>query len=141
MHGNIIPISVARNLNQLVRKSDVVIVGCALMPDMKHLINADFMNKSKSTSVFKNIARGPFIDTNELVEALNQSRIFGPDLDIIEDEPNNTTDRPTLKQSCCVVLPHMSSAIIEIQEQVAAESAQKLLAGLTGEALVNELKL
>jgi glyoxylate/hydroxypyruvate reductase len=38
-------------------------------------------------------------------------------------------------------VPHIGSATIETREQMATESVKNLLAGLTGEAMVNELEL
>lgn len=122
MHSNIVPIEVAQNLNQPTGEGDMVIVGCALMPDTKHLINADFLNKMRNTSVIVNIARGLVIDMNVLVEALYQGKIFGVGLVVIEGEPNITADYPTLKQPRCVVPPHIGSAAIETREQMAADS-------------------
>ncbi|KAH6614092.1 hypothetical protein C7974DRAFT_444048 [Boeremia exigua] len=139
--GSSIPIKVAGTLDQLASESDVVIVGCALTQSTKHLINDDFLNKMKNTAVIVNIARGPVIDTDALVNALDQGTIFGAGLDVIEDEPNIQADHPILKQPRCVVLPHIGSATYETREQMAIESVQNLLAGLTGKDMVNELKL
>ncbi|KAF2631100.1 hypothetical protein BU25DRAFT_428844 [Macroventuria anomochaeta] len=141
MHGLTVPVEVARNLGQLASESDVVIVGCALTPSTKHLVNADFFKKMKKTSVIVNIARGPVIDTNSLVDALDQGKIFGTGLDVIEDEPNIQAIYPILEQPRCVLLPHIGSATLETREQMVAESVQNLLAGSIGEAMVNELKL
>ncbi|KAF3044065.1 hypothetical protein E8E12_008703 [Didymella heteroderae] len=139
--GRATPVNVVRDLDQLASESDVLIVGCALTPQTKHLIDANFFGKMKRTAVVVNIARGPVIDTNALVEALDQQAIFGAGLDVIEDEPNIPADHPILKQPRCVVLPHIGSATVQTREQMAMESVQNLLAGLAGEAMVNEWKL
>lgn len=136
-----VTIEVARDLHQLAEESDVVIVGCALTPDTKHLINADFLNKMRPTAVIINIARGSVIDTDALVSALDQGKIFGAGLDVMEDEPNIQADHPILRQPRCVVLPHIGSANFETRERMATESVRNLLAGLEGEAMVNEWKL
>lgn len=141
LFGKGTPIDVARDLDQLASESDVIIIGCALTPETKHLVNADFFGKMKKTAVIVNIARGPVIDTNALVEALDQGTIFGAGLDVIEDEPNIPADHPVLKQPRCVVLPHIGSATFQTREQMATESVQNLLAGLTGENMVNEWRL
>lgn len=139
--GRSIPIEVARNTDQLAEDSDVIIVGCALTPSTKHLIGAKFFDQMKKTAVIVNIARGPVIDTDTLVEALGSGKIFGAGLDVIEGEPNITAGHPILKQPRCVVLPHIGSATIETREQMAIESVQNLLTGLKGEDMVNELRM
>lgn len=136
-----IPIEPATSSEQLAQESDVVIVGCALTPSTKHLVSTGFFSKMKKLSVIVNIARGPIIDTNALVKALDEGQIFGAGLDVIENEPNITAVHPILKQPRAVLVPHIGSATIETREQMATESVQNLLAGLTGEEMINELDL
>ncbi|KAL5117847.1 hypothetical protein ACEQ8H_004165 [Pleosporales sp. CAS-2024a] len=136
-----IPIEPATSADQLAADSDVVIVGCALTPSTKHMISTDFFSKMKRLAVIVNIARGPVIDTTALVEALDQGKIFGAGLDVIENEPNIQADHPILKQPRAVVVPHIGSATLETREQMATESVQNLLAGITGSAMVNEVHL
>ena len=136
-----IPIEPATSADQLAQESDVVIVGCALTPSTKHLVSTDFFSKMKKLGVIVNIARGPIIDTDALVRALHEEQIFGAGLDVIENEPNIQADHPILKQTRCVLVPHIGSATIETREQMATESVKNLLAGLTGSAMVNEVDL
>lgn len=136
-----ISIEVASSADELASESDVVIVGCALTPSTKHMVSTDFFKKMKKLAVIVNIARGPIIDTDALVKALDDQQIFGAGLDVIENEPNIQADHPLLKQSRCVLVPHIGSATIETREQMAMETVKNLLAGLTGDAMVNEVEL
>jgi glyoxylate/hydroxypyruvate reductase len=136
-----IAIEAASSADQLASESDVVIVGCALTPSTKHMVSSDFFNKMKKLAVIVNIARGPIIDTDALVKALDDEQIFGAGLDVIENEPNIQADHPLLKQPRCVLVPHIGSATIETREQMAMETVKNLLAGLTGDAMVNEVEL
>ncbi|KAF2473729.1 uncharacterized protein BDR25DRAFT_256568 [Lindgomyces ingoldianus] len=136
-----IPISPVLDWKELAKESDVVIVGCALTPSTKHLVNAEFFHQMKKLAVIVNIARGPVIDTDALVSALDEGQIFGAGLDVVENEPNIQADHPLLKQPRCVLLPHVGSATIETREQMATESVKNLLAGLKEDAMVNEVEL
>jgi glyoxylate/hydroxypyruvate reductase len=136
-----IPIEPAKSADELASESDVVVVGCALTPSTKHLLSTEFFKKMKKLAVIVNIARGPVIDTDALVKALDDGQIFGAGLDVIENEPNIQADHPILKQPRCVLMPHIGSATIETREQMATESVKNLLAGLTGEKMVNEVEL
>lgn len=138
---SVIPVEPASSADQLAEESDVVIVGCALTPSTKHLVGNDFFSKMKKLAVIINIARGPIIDTDALVKALDEEQIFGAGLDVIENEPNIQADHPILKQPRCVLVPHIGSATIETREQMATESVKNLLAGLTGAGMVNEVEL
>jgi glyoxylate/hydroxypyruvate reductase len=131
----------ARSAEQLASESDVVVVGCALTPSTRHLVSTAFFAKMKKLAVIVNIARGPIIDTDALVKALDEGHIFGAGLDVIENEPNISADHPLLKQPRCVLVPHIGSATIETREQMAIESVKNLLAGLEGGAMVNEVEL
>lgn len=136
-----VPIEPAKGLDELASESDVVIVGCALTSSTKHIVNADLFSKMKKLAVVINIARGPVVDTNALVDALDKEQIFGAGLDVIENEPNIQSDHPILKQPRCVLMPHIGSATIDTRIDMATESVRNLLAGLTGEAMVNEVEL
>jgi glyoxylate/hydroxypyruvate reductase len=133
--------NVVSSIEQLASESDVVIVGCPLTPDTKHIVNAAFLGQMKKTAVLINIARGPVVDTDALVKALDDGQIFGAGLDVIENEPNIQADHPLLKQPRCVLMPHIGSATIETREDMATESVKNLLAGLKGEQMVNEYEL
>jgi glyoxylate/hydroxypyruvate reductase len=138
--GNV-SVEPANSWEQLASESDVVVVACSLTPATKHFVNANFFSKMKKLAVIVNIARGPVIDTNALVEALQSERIFGAGLDVVEDEPNIQADHPLLRQPRCVLVPHIGSANIETRAQMAEESVKNLLAGLKDEAMVNEVEL
>jgi glyoxylate/hydroxypyruvate reductase len=112
-----------------------------LTPSTRHLVSTAFFAKMKKLAVIVNIARGPIIDTDALVKALDEGHIFGAGLDVIENEPNISADHPLLKQPRCVLVPHIGSATIETREQMAIESVKNLLAGLEGGAMVNEVEL
>ncbi|KAF2268666.1 hypothetical protein CC78DRAFT_565167 [Lojkania enalia] len=139
--GAAIPIEPAKDWEQLACESDVLIVGCALTRSTKHLISTNFLSRMKKLSVLVNIARGPVVDTDALVAALDKGEIFGAGLDVIENEPNILANHPILKQPRCVLVPHIGSATIETREQMATESVKNLLAGLKGEPMVNEVEL
>jgi len=136
-----LPMQPAKDIDHLASLSDVIIVGCALSPSTKHIVNSSFLTKMKKTAVIVNIARGPVIDTNALVEALKTEQIFGAGLDVIENEPNIAADHPILKEKRCILVPHIGSATVRTREQMAEESVRNLLAGLKGEAMVNEAEL
>lgn len=131
----------AMSLEDLASSSDIVIVGCPLTPSTFHIVDASFFAKMKKTAVLINIARGPVVDTDALVGALQQEQMFGAGLDVIEDEPDITKDHPILRQERCVLLPHIGSATIKTREQMAEECVKNLCAGLTGLAMVNEVPL
>jgi D-3-phosphoglycerate dehydrogenase len=74
-------------LMELLERSDFVSINCDLNPSSRHLINAQALAGMKSSSVLINTARGPVIEENALVSALQNGKIRGAGLDVFEQEP------------------------------------------------------
>ena len=125
-------------LDQLLQQSDVVSLHCPLTPQTHHLIDEAALKKMKSTAVLINTARGPVVDENALVHALNSGGIRGAGLDVFENEP---AIHPGLLQSNrTVLLPHIGSATWQTRKVMAQMCANNILAGLRNEPLPNEVK-
>lgn len=68
-------------------KADLVVLACALTDETHHLINSTRLSLMKPTAYLVNIARGPVVDTQALVSALNDEIIAGAALDVTDPEP------------------------------------------------------
>ncbi len=75
------------DLNTLLRESDYVLVNCALTPETRGLIGAREIAQMKKDAVIVNTARGPIIQQQALIDALENGRIGGAALDVFEKEP------------------------------------------------------
>jgi D-lactate dehydrogenase len=73
-------------LDELLRGSDVVSLHCPLIPETRHIINADSLKKMKNHAIIINTSRGALIDTSELINALKNREIGGAGLDVYEEE-------------------------------------------------------
>src|SRR3954471_23440044 len=58
-----------------------------LVPETRKMINDDAFSKMKPTAILINCARGPIIDTDALVRALDAKKIAGCALDTIDPAP------------------------------------------------------
>ena len=74
-------------LHELMIRSDDVLVAAPLTPETRGLIDAEALAAMKSTAVLVNVGRGPVVDEEALVAALEQRRIRGAALDVFETEP------------------------------------------------------
>jgi phosphoglycerate dehydrogenase-like enzyme len=74
-------------LLELTARSDDVVVSLPLTPQTQGLVGRDAIAAMKRTAVFVNIGRGPTVDEEALVEALEQGRLRGAALDVFETEP------------------------------------------------------
>ena len=74
-------------LNDLLAASDYVSLHPPLMPQTRKMISDDALGRMKKTAFLINCARGPIIDTDALVRALDGRKIAGCALDTVDPEP------------------------------------------------------
>lgn len=73
-------------LEELLRRSDLVSLHCPLFHETYHIINRDTIALMKDTAVLVNTSRGGLIDTEALLEALRAKKFAGVGLDVYEQE-------------------------------------------------------
>lgn len=121
-------------LDALLAQADFVSLHCPLIPQTHHLIGERALEQMKPTAILINTARGPVVDTDALVRALQERRIARAALDVTDPEPI-PSDHPLLTLPNCIVVPHIASATITARDRMATMAAENLLAGLRGERL------
>ena len=115
----------------LLRDSDFVTIHTPLLPDTRHLINAQSLRTMKKTAYLVNASRGPVVDEAALVQALTEGWIAGAGLDVFEEEPKV---HPGLMGLSNVVLaPHIASASSDTRINMAALAVDNCLAVLEGQ--------
>jgi glyoxylate reductase len=118
------------DLATLLRESDFVSLHTPLLPQTRHLINADSLRTMKKTAYLINASRGPVVDEAALVQALRERWIAGAGLDVFEDEPKV---HPGLIELPNVVLaPHIASASHDTRQVMARLAVDNCLAVLEG---------
>eukprot|EP00051_Salpingoeca_urceolata_P020417 m.306065 g.306065 ORF g.306065 m.306065 type:complete len:329 (-) comp19618_c0_seq6:118-1104(-) len=122
------------SLEDLLRQSDYVVLVCPCTEQTTGLINSDRLKLMKSTASIINIARGPVIVTDDLVEALSSGTIASAGLDVFDPEPL-PRDHALNKLRNVVMTPHRGSATAQARRGMAELSLANLAAGVRGEAL------
>ena len=74
------------DLEEAFCRADVLAVCCLLNERTYHLVNADRLAQMKPTAYLVNIARGPIVDQDALVNALKAGQLAGAGLDVLERE-------------------------------------------------------
>lgn len=69
----------------LIEESDVISLHCPLLPPTEHLLDKKQFEKMQDTVII-NTARGGLINTNALIEALNNGNVKSAGLDVLEHE-------------------------------------------------------
>jgi len=93
------------SLEDAFRRADVLSVSVPLSPATRHLVNAERLALMKPTAYLINTARGPIVDQKALTRALQEKRIAGAGLDVLEEEPPDPAD-PILKLDNVILSPH-----------------------------------
>lgn len=93
------------DLEEVFRRADIVSVSCPLTPQTRHLVNGERLALMKPTAYFINTARGPIVDQKALTKALQERRIAGAGLDVLEQEPPDPDD-PILQLDNVILAPH-----------------------------------
>jgi len=83
-------------LETLLRDADVVSIHVPLLPTTRHLLNADRLALMKPSAILVNTARGGVVDSKALLAALDEGRLAGAALDVLEGEEVITEDRVLL---------------------------------------------
>jgi glyoxylate reductase len=114
----------------LLRESDFVTLHTPLLPETKHLINAQSLKTMKKTAYLVNASRGPVVDEAALAQALKEGWIAGAGIDVFEEEPKV---HPGLMGLPNVVLaPHIASASSDTRLKMANLAVDNCLAVLEG---------
>lgn len=105
---------------------DLLVVSLPLTPKTEHLLAApEFEVLSKKKTYISNIARGPIIKTDDLIEALDKGLIRGAALDVTDPEPL-PDGHPLWKAKNVIITPHISGASTEYTNRVLAILEQNL---------------
>ena len=75
-----------KNLNELLKKSDIITLHVPLNSHTHHLINKNNIYKIKKGALLINTSRGGVIETEVLLKALKEKHLAGAGLDVLEGE-------------------------------------------------------
>ena len=78
-------------LEELLKKSDVISLHCPLFPETKGMIDAEAIAKMKDGAILLNTARGPLIDEAAVADALRSGKLRGAAMDVYELQRASTT--------------------------------------------------
>ena len=118
------------DLATLLRESDFVTLHTPLIPETRHLINAQSLRVMKKTAYLINAARGPVVEEAALVQALRENWIAGAGIDVFEEEPKVHPGLIGLTNA--VLAPHIASASSETRLKMATLAVENCLAVLSG---------
>lgn len=130
------------SLPELLSTSDYVSIHAPLTPETKNMFNADAFRQIKRGALLVNTARGPLVDVEALVDALDMGQLAGAALDVLPQEPPPADSR-LLGRDDVILTPHMGfyseESMIDLQTK-AAQQVALVLSGKEPRYPVNKIK-
>ncbi|MDA1278419.1 MAG: NAD(P)-dependent oxidoreductase [Chloroflexi bacterium] len=125
-------------LDELLSTSDIVTLHVPLDRVTRHMISDRELALMKPTAILINTCRGPVVDENALIKALESREIFAAGLDVTEIEPIEA-DNPLPTMTNVIVTPHLATRALESElngAQFTMENAGRIVRGEAPEWIV-----
>lgn len=119
-------------LDELLRTADVISVHAKLTDDSQGLIGKAQFDLMKPNTLLVNVARGPIVDTDALVDALNSGHLGGAAIDVFDQEPI-PADHPLLGCEQVVLTPHCADMTPEGVDLLNEGAVDNVIAFLQGQ--------
>jgi phosphoglycerate dehydrogenase-like enzyme len=131
----------ARTLEALLRASDILSVHAPLTRETRGMLGAAEFAALPQDAVVVNTARGPIMDSDALMAALESGHIAGAGLDVLPEEPPvapipallaSYRARAPQLEGRLIITPHAAFHSPEAWEDIRAKSAETMRAALLG---------
>jgi D-3-phosphoglycerate dehydrogenase len=127
------------SFDRLLDISDFVSVHAPLMPATRGLFNAEVFRRMKKGAMLINTARGPLVDEDALVAALDSGHLGGAALDVVAVEPLSK-DSKLIGRDNVIVTPHTAFYSVEALDELQTKCAADVARVLSGEAPIYPVK-
>ncbi|MDX1459020.1 MAG: D-2-hydroxyacid dehydrogenase [Marinobacter sp.] len=118
--------------------ADFVVIAAPLTPQTEGLFDRKAFAAMRKTARLINIGRGPIVNTNDLIKALNDGEIAGAALDVFEEEPL-PDDHPLWDMGNVIMTAHMSGDFIGWRRALTDQFLENFDRWHRGEELFNQV--
>ena len=94
-------------LDELLRRADIITVHLPSTPETKDFLAAREFAQMKPSAILINCARGPIVNSADLVKALSDGLLAGAAVDVFNQEPPLTDAEPLLHAPNTLLTPHI----------------------------------
>lgn len=129
-------------MDELLAEADFLVTLTPLTAETTHLIGEREFGLMKEGSFIINASRGPVIDEEALIKALQSGKLAGAGLDVFEKEPL-PKDSPLLSMKNVVTTPHIAAGTHQTMANLAWTAAKSMVGVLetgTSKNIVPEMK-
>lgn len=122
-------------------RTDYLVLTCPLTDETRGLLGPEEFTTVPATAVLVNVARGPVVETDALVDALRGNQLRGAALDVTDPEPL-PEDHPLWSLGNVMITPHNAGHTPQYYERLAeilAENVRQIEATGEYEELRNQV--
>lgn len=126
------------DLQDMLPETDVLVLIVPLTDDTRNLVDAAVLAALPDSAFLINVARGPVVDTDALIDALDAGDIAGAALDVFDEEPL-PADSPLWDRRDVLITPHIggrSKSFVDRYVTLFLKNLDRLNAG---EPLINRI--
>ncbi|MBV8083507.1 MAG: lactate dehydrogenase [Chloroflexi bacterium] len=105
--------------DELLSTSDVVVLSVPMAPSTRQLIGQPQLALMRPEALLVNVSRGPVVDEQALVQALQAGGLRGAALDVLEQEPADKANA-LLGMENVLLTPHVAGVSAEVWPRVVA---------------------
>jgi D-3-phosphoglycerate dehydrogenase / 2-oxoglutarate reductase len=120
---------------QIFETCDIISLHLPLSPATHHLINDATIAQMKRKPILVNVSRGGLVDSTALIRALRAGQISGAGLDVVEEEPNVSSEYLALEN--IVLSPHVAWYSEEASLALRRSAIEEIVRVLTGHSPKN----
>lgn len=114
------------DLGALFAASDVVSLHLPLTAETRGLVDARLLARMKPGSHLVNVSRGPIVEIDDLLAALDSGQLAAAALDVLPEEPP-AADHPVLAHPGLILSPHAAFYSLESDEELRRRSVTNIL--------------
>ena len=127
-------------LIEVLKTSDIVSLHVPLTKETEHMLNHATLKEMQNDAVLINTCRGPVVNENDLMAALDDGTIRGAAMDVIEREPPPNGHR-LLTHGRLLLTPHIGAFTETAWERASVTAANQVIRLLKGEKILDTLPL
>jgi len=123
-------------MDEIFQKTDILTLHVPLQQDTLYLVDNEYLSKFKKSIFLINTARGKVVKTSDLVQKINEGKVLGAGLDVLEYEDIsfnklNLEQNNVLKSLQAlpnvILTPHTAGVSYESAIKLAKFTAQKII--------------
>lgn len=119
----------AGTADEVLKQADVLSLHCALTDETRKMINRERIGMMKPEAILINCARGPIVDEEAVIEAIENGKLGAAGLDVTDPEPVEPGSK-LFQMDKIIVTPHFAPTTKESALRVAQISCENILAVL-----------